>query len=217
MFNSPPNSSIKMDLAKMLAMHELNQMLEDEGFAVIRQVRTGLASLPLQLNRAKGQLSMSTTYQMSLHPHIVHVVTHSEAFHAALPQEIIESCEIVNQIITRSLDGLPDPATDPEVNARKQQLVTEAKQIFEIIEVFAKKLDLDEKVPSIVQKQLLTKIVTCGLFDAPQLVNNLYARGNIRTKIMEGACVKYDPLQEKVILESERVKSILKTDLIENG
>ena len=217
MFNTPPNASIKMDLAKMLAMHELNQALEDKNFTIIREVRAGLASLPLQLNRAKGQLALSTIYQMALHPHIVHVVTHSEALHAALPREIIESSEIVNQIITRSLNGLPDPAKDPEVNARKQQLMTEAAHIFKMIEVFAKNLNLNEKKPSVVQKLLLTKIVTSGLFDAPHLVNNLYARGCIQTRIIDGACVTYDPLQEKVVSEDERIKHIINAELIGNN
>ncbi len=209
MFNAPPNASIRMDFAKMLAMAELNSTLEDEKFTVIRQVRTGLASMPLQLNRAKGQLAISTTYQMALRPQIVHVVTHSEALHAAQSQEIIESCEIVNQVITRSLEGLPDPAQDPLVKKRKQQLIDEVQLIFQVINSIAETLALNDAKPIIVQKDLLTKIVTSGLFDAPHLVNNAYAQGRIQTRIIDGACVGYDPIREKVITEEERVKRLL--------
>ncbi len=215
MFNAPPNTSIKMDLAKMLAMAELNATLEDEKFTVIRQVRTGLASMPLQLNRAKGQLAISTTYQMALRPQIVHVVTHSEALHAAQSQEIIESCEIVNQVITRSLEGLPDPAQDHLVKKRKQQLIEEVQLIFQAINSLAKTLDLSEDKPILTQKDLLAKIVTTGLFDAPHLVNNEYAMGRIQTRIIDGACVTYNSIQDRVVTEEERIKILL--DKIMNG
>ncbi len=209
MFNAPPNSSIKMDLAKMLAMAELNSTLETENFKVIRQVRTGLASMPLHLNRAKGQLALSTTYQMALRPQIVHVVTHSEALHAAQSQEIIESCEIVNQIITRSLEGLPDPSQDPLVKKRKQQLIEEVQHIFQAINSLARTLGISDDKPIIVQKDLLDKIVTSGLFDAPHLVNNEFALGRIHTRIIDGACVTYDPIRDKVIPEEERIATVL--------
>ena len=42
MFNTPPSSSLDMDLAKFLAIDELLQTLQDINFRIIRQVRTGL-------------------------------------------------------------------------------------------------------------------------------------------------------------------------------
>jgi hypothetical protein len=39
--------------------------------------------------------------QLTLKPEIVHVVSFSEANHAALSEDIIESCKIVDQFITR--------------------------------------------------------------------------------------------------------------------
>ena len=59
MFNVPASISPKMDLAKMLAMIELIESLEDENFRVYRQARAGLASFPTNLYQAKGQLAMT--------------------------------------------------------------------------------------------------------------------------------------------------------------
>ncbi|MFX1313834.1 MAG: methionine synthase, partial [Promethearchaeota archaeon] len=82
MFNTPPSSSLEMDLAKNLAKDELLQYLADDSFHVIRQVRTGLESFPLNLEKAKGQLAAATLIQLALKPDIVHVVSFSEASHA---------------------------------------------------------------------------------------------------------------------------------------
>jgi hypothetical protein len=50
----------------------------------------------------------------------------------------------------------------------------------------------------------LAKAVTSGLLDAPQLKNNPFAHGTIRTRIIEGMCIAVDeggkPLTEKVRL-----------------
>ena len=211
MFNSPPSTSIKMDLAKMLAMQELNATLEDSNFTVFRQTRTGLASYPLNLNRAKGQLAIATTYQLALRPHIIHVVTHTEAQHAATPAEIAESCEIVNQVITRGFEGIPDPTKDPDVVARKDQLVAECRLMFRAIDAIASALGLErEKDETLyLNPRLLTKLVTSGLFDAPHLINNPYALGRIRVKIVNGACITYDPVADMIVPEEERIKGIL--------
>lgn len=111
MFNTPPATSFRMDLAKMLAMLDLISELEEEGvFRVWRQTRTGLASLPVDLDRAKGQLASSTMLQMALKPHIVHVVAHCEADHAATPADIIEAVKIARGVIKNCIHGLPNLA-----------------------------------------------------------------------------------------------------------
>jgi len=56
MFNVPPSISPAMDLAKMLAKIELIESLQDENFTVYRQARAGIASLPADLDQAKGSL-----------------------------------------------------------------------------------------------------------------------------------------------------------------
>jgi hypothetical protein len=81
--------------------------------------------------------------------------------------------------------------------------------IFQCIDAIAKMLDYTDKESPLTQKVVLTKIVTSGLFDAPHLVNNAYAKGRIYTKIINGACVSFDPLRDRVIPEEERINSIL--------
>jgi hypothetical protein len=86
MFNTPSGSSLKMDLARNLAMIEIVADLADKNFNIIRETRAGLAYFVPRDNVAKGQLVASTMMQMALKPHIVHVVTYSEATHAAMPE-----------------------------------------------------------------------------------------------------------------------------------
>jgi hypothetical protein len=87
MFNSPPGTSDAMDLAKMAALLELCGELENDSFHIWRQTRTGLLSYPLELPAARAHLAASIYVQMALKPHIVHVVGHTEADHAATPEE----------------------------------------------------------------------------------------------------------------------------------
>jgi hypothetical protein len=83
MFNSPPGHSDSADLAKMLAVCALIQPLERETFRIWLQTRTGLLSYPLDSSAARAHLAASVYLQMALKPHIVHVVGHTEADHAA--------------------------------------------------------------------------------------------------------------------------------------
>ncbi|MBM3212645.1 cobalamin B12-binding domain-containing protein, partial [Candidatus Poribacteria bacterium] len=63
MFNTPPGTSFKMDLAKMLAVIELVEELQDENFSVHRETRAGLMSFPADQNSARGQLASSVMLQ----------------------------------------------------------------------------------------------------------------------------------------------------------
>ncbi|MFW9948583.1 MAG: methionine synthase, partial [Candidatus Thorarchaeota archaeon] len=132
MFNSPPSSSLDMDLAKILAKNELLQTLVDNSFSVIKQVRTGLASFPLDLSKAKSQLAAATLIQLAIKPDIVHVVSYSEASHAANPEDIIESCNIVDQVINVSFASKLN-FIDNAVRKRKEELIKEARWIINLI------------------------------------------------------------------------------------
>ncbi len=93
MFNSPPGLSDAMDLAKMMAVLEIIQPLESADYHIWRQTRTGLLSYPLDLPAARAHLSASIYLQMALRPHIIHIVGHTEADHAATAADIIEACK----------------------------------------------------------------------------------------------------------------------------
>ncbi|TFF96256.1 MAG: methionine synthase [Promethearchaeota archaeon] len=205
MFNTPPNLSHEMDLAKILAMNELLQTITDDSFNLIKQVRTGLASFPIDLDRAKGQLAMSTLIQLSIKPDIVHVVSFSEGKHAATVEDIIESCKIVDHIINRGYSSNLN-LIDQRVLKRKNELIEQAKWIINQIPKLAK--ETSELQNLWTSPAILTRIVKYGIFDAPQLQNNKFAKGEIDTKIIEGTCYSWDSILKKKLDERERITEI---------
>ncbi|MFX1290367.1 MAG: methionine synthase [Promethearchaeota archaeon] len=206
MFNTPPSSSLDMDLAKILAKNELLHTLIDKKFSVIKQVRTGLASFPLDLSRAKGQLATATIVQLALKPDIVHVVSYSEAAHAALPEDVIESCKIVEQVINGIYSSEINVVND-KIIKRKEELIKQAKWIIESIPILAK--NREELQNPYINYKVLNRLVKYGIFDAPHLVNNKYAQGKIRTKIINGGCYSWDDSRQKKYDEIQRVKDII--------
>ena len=126
MFNSPPGLSDAMDLAKMLAVLDLIEPLSGPSFRIWRQTRTGLLSYPLDPAAARAHLAASVYLQMALKPHIIHVVGHTEADHAATAEDVIEACKIARRAIENSLQGAPDMTADPKVIERRDELVSEA-------------------------------------------------------------------------------------------
>jgi len=185
MLNTPLGTSPKMDLAKMLAKIELVESLHDYRFLSIRQVRPGLFSYPPDLDMGKGQLASSIYTGMQLNPHIVHVVGFCEANHAATAEEIIESCKIARRVIHDCLLGTSNPLDDKEIFTRKNELVKEAKLLIAAIH----SLGDDRK----------------GVLDAPHLRNNPIAMGQLRTKMIRGACLAVDSDTDTPIEEMTRL------------
>jgi hypothetical protein len=200
MFNSPPGLSDAMDLAKMLAILEMIQPLAGPDFRIWEQTRTGLLSFPLDLAAARAHLSASIYLQMSLRPDIIHIVGHTEADHAANANEIIEAAKMARRTIENALQGQPDMTSDPFVLHRKNQLISEAQFTLEAIRSLASE-DIDDPF---IDAEVLSTSVTSGIMDAPQLKNNPYGRGEVRTRIISGACLVVDsegnPIPESVRL-----------------
>ena len=205
MFNTPPSISLDMDLAKMLAMNELVHTLVDDNFTVIKQVRTGLASFPLDLDKAKGQLAIATLVQLALKPEIIHVVSYSEADHAAKPIEIIESCKIVNQVINKFFSSNLSYINN-SILRRKNELIEEAKEIIDLVPNLATEVEFSKDPYT--SPSVLTKLVEFGIFDAPHLKNNKFGKGKIQTKILNGACYSWDKNRDQIYNEIERIKDI---------
>jgi methylmalonyl-CoA mutase cobalamin-binding subunit len=187
MFNSPPGTSDAMDLAKMLAVLDLIEPLREDNFRIWKQTRIGLLSHPLDPDAARGHLAASTYLQMALKPHIYHIVGQTEAHHAATADDIIEASKIVRRAITNAL-GAPDMTQAAEVQERKAILIEEARTLLEHIRLIAP-LELDDPWSD---SETLAKAVTTGLLDAPQLRNNPFALGQVRTRILDGASVAVD-------------------------
>ncbi|MFP4082688.1 MAG: cobalamin B12-binding domain-containing protein [Candidatus Aminicenantes bacterium] len=207
MFNTPAATSPPMDLAKMMAKIELIEPLHDKNFFTIRQTRTGLASLSYDADIAKGQLSVSTFYQMILKPKIVHVVGFCEGDHAATSEEVIASAKIVQGVINQfSSEHFPFVKSSV-VRERKKELVEEAKFLLAAIkEISAGKVEDPWSDPA-----TIAQAIKIGLLDAPHLCGNPQAAGRIFTQIRNGACVAVDLESGKILKEKERISRILET------
>jgi hypothetical protein len=203
MFNSPPGTSDAMDLAKMSAILEMIQTLAGDDFRIWKQTRIGLLSHPLDPDAARGHLAASTYLQMSLKPHIYHIVGHTEAHHAATADDVIEASKIVRRAIQNAM-GAPNMTLDAEVQERKQQLINEALITLHVIRTLAG-LGADDPWAD---AATLTRAVTEGVLDAPQLANNKFGRGMIRTQIVRGACETVNE-EGKVISERARLSWLL--------
>lgn len=196
MFNSPPGLSDAMDLAKMLTVMDLIAPLENGKFHVWKQTRIGLLSHPLDPDAARGHLAAATYLQMALKPHIYHIVGHTEAHHAATADDIIEAAKITRRAIDNAM-GAPDMTADPLITKRRTELAAEVNVILDAIRSIAK----SDVVDPFTDAATLTRAVTSGILDAPQLVNNKFGRGQVKTRIINGACMSVDekgnPLSER--------------------
>lgn len=227
MFNSPPGLSDAMDLAKMLACLDLIAPLADSlpngdsdatnpaprgaeyaihsthpAMRIYRQTRVGLLSHPLDPEAARGHLAAATYLQMALKPHIVHVVGHTEAHHAATAEDVIVACKVARRAIENALAGAPDMTLDPRVVARREELVAEARVTLAAIRQLAGPGVADPFADA----DTLARAITSGILDAPHLRNNRFARGAIQTRIdPRGACVALDPTTGRPLSEAERL------------
>lgn len=207
MFQSPPMLSNAMDLARCLAIIELSNQFADENFRIWVQTRTGLLSYPVDIRRARAHLAQSTMLQMAVHPHIVHIVGHSEAHHAATVDEVIESAVMTQAVIETALRGNPTMTHDPRVQERKAELIEDTRLLISAI------ANLDNSSPDpLADPHVLSKAVAFGLLDAPQLVNNAYACGRVRTNQVNGAMLAVD-INRQPIDENLRIKMSLDSSL----
>ena len=204
MFNSPPGLSDAMDIAKMLAVLEIIEPLASPNFRIWKQTRTGLLSYPLEINAARAHLATSIYVQMALKPHIVHIVGHTEAHHAATAKDVVNACHMAQRSINNAMRGQPDLTLSPAIQARKSELIVEAHRTLKYIQTIAGNV----KDPYI-DPNILSLVVTKGILDAPHLKNNPFARGNIITRIDDrGACVAINPETGKELSESARLSQL---------
>lgn len=210
MFNSPPGLAESMDLAKMLAIIDMITPLARPDFRIWRQTRTGLLSYPLDPDAACAHLSTSVYLQMALRPHIVHVVAHTEAHHAATADDVIKACKMARRAIENALQGQPNMASDPALQERRDQLVQEAQVTLDSIRTLADPGVVDPLTDPVT----LARAVTTGMLDAPHLRNNAFGRGQVVTRIgRRGDCVAVDPVTGRALSEEDRIASLdIRTD-----
>jgi methylmalonyl-CoA mutase cobalamin-binding subunit len=202
MFNSPPGLSDAMDLAKTLTVLDIIEPLERDNFKIWKQTRIGLLSHPLDPDAARGHLAAATYLQMALKPHIYHIVGYTEAHHAATGQDVIEASKIARRAIQNAM-GAPDMTADPLIQKRRKELAAEARAILDAIRSLAG----PEAVDPFTDAATLTRAVTSGILDAPQLLNNKFGRGAVKTRVVNGACVSVDG-NGKPISEARRLEAL---------
>jgi hypothetical protein len=185
MYNSPPGTSDAMDVAKMLAALKLIEPLSGSNFNIWTQTRTGLLSYPVDLHAARGHLATTIYLQMAIKPHIIHIVGHTEAHHAATATDVIEACRIARKAIENALGGAPDMTADPAIQTQVNHLLSEAEVTLQAIRSLGANLSDDPWA----DPAILAKAVRLGILDAPQLRNNLFALGQIKTRMFNGSCV----------------------------
>jgi len=189
MYNSPPGESDAMDLAKMLAVLKLIEPLSSSEFHIWKQTRTGLLSYPLDPNAARAHLSTSIYLQMAIKPHIIHVVGHTEAHHAATAEDVIEACGMARKSVENALQGAPDMTAVPAIQTQVDHLISEARLTLQAIQHLGSSRTPDPWT----DPATLAECVKVGILDAPQLRHNPFAPGQIKTRVWNGACVAIHP------------------------
>lgn len=202
MFNSPAELTDKMDLARMLAVMEMIEPLAGEHFRIFKQTRTGLLSYPVDVHAARAHLSASIYLQMAVRPHIIHIVGHTEADHAATGADVIEAAAMARRAIENAM-GQPDLTADPLVRERVGELVDETRLTLDAIRTLAPPAVEDPWTDA----DTLARAVSAGIMDAPQLGSNPFARGEVRTRLdARGANLavhpsSFEPLGERARLD----------------
>jgi hypothetical protein len=204
MFNTPAGNTFNMDFARVLAMIDIVSPLADNVFTIYKESRTGLAYLSMDQSQAKAQLAASTLLQLSVQPDIVHVVSYSEANHAAYAKDVIESCKMVNKIIQDGVNNLPNNLLDKTINEQRTHLLDQAKILIASFEQFGSNLGFENPYLS---PECLSEAVREGLFDAPQLKGFNGAKGTIDTEIIDGKCVAIGP-DGSIIDEKLRINDL---------
>ena len=94
-------------------------------------------------------------------------------------------------------------SADPAIQERQVELVHEAQVTLAAIRWLADD-DVDDPLSD---PQTLARAVTSGILDAPQLRNNPFGRGEIRTRVIHGACMAVGG-DGKPLSEAERLVSL---------
>ena len=205
MFNIPHGNTFSMDLARILAMVEMVESLQDEEFVTLRETRAGLPLFHADVSIAKGQLAASTFMQMALKPHIIHVVGYCEADHAACAEEVIESCKIVKGVIRHTLEDEFSIEKDERIVDRKKHLIDEANVWLEFVTNQYKGI----KDP-LTDPNVLADIVKRGYLDAVHIVKGGKFRGTLHTRIINGACEAIDEKTGEILSEKNRLERLAK-------
>jgi len=206
MFNTPPGTSPRMDIAKMKAKDEMINSLSSDNFKVFKEVRAGIAHFSPNPEIAKGQLAASSMVSLWLKPHILHVVAYCEGDHAVYPEELIESCNIVYGVIRNVIKDLPEIDADEKILNRKNELIEEAETLIDAIIKFGREKSDDP----LTDASVIAEAIKIGILDTPHFRGNKHLCGKIKTNLINGAWYAVNPETGEILTEEKRLKQIMK-------
>jgi len=189
MLNNPSFTSIPHDLAKIGVENILIKSLESNDFHVYRQLRAGLAHFSVDSQIAKGQLAVSTATMLNFNPHIVHIVSFTEADHAALATEVIESAKIVRGVIRNLAPGVPNAYGGSLIKQKAKKLLFDAQILLGTVKMLGEKIGSSDPLSD---PKVIAQAIQAGIFDAPQLQGQKCIPGNVKTLPKDGGCVAVD-------------------------
>jgi hypothetical protein len=111
---------------------------------------------------------------------------------------------MARQAIANALKGQPDMLVDPLIQARKDHLISEARLTLAAIRSLAEPGCPDP----LTDPAVLGKAVRLGILDAPHLRGSKIARGEIKTRIIQGGCEAVRP-DGSPLPEAERLSTYL--------
>lgn len=137
-FNKPVETGDFADLAKMSAAREIVEYIRPPRHParVHLETRSGIEHFSTDLTTAKFQLARTTLLQMMMAPSMIHLVSYCEANHAATPEDIIESSQIVRRAIRLFNENKPDLQKylkDEVVINRRKFLLEEAHYVVNFV------------------------------------------------------------------------------------
>ena len=109
---------------------------------------------------------------------------------------------------SNSIRGLPSIIYDRQVQAYKQQLITDVSYILQAMNLIANQ----DVVDPLVDPLTLSNAVKFGILDAPHLHGLAAARGEIKTAVRDGKCLSIDKNTLTIISEKDRLNRILERE-----
>ncbi|MCX7776022.1 MAG: cobalamin B12-binding domain-containing protein [Spirochaetaceae bacterium] len=191
MLNTPRYTWGIQDLAKARALRMLVRTLEGSDFRVYLQPRGGLDYFSPDEEKAKAQLAAVTAMMDDIEPdnpaspQIIHVVSYSEGYRLADPEVVEESVRITRHAleqyrVLKKKGDMPDFGHDPRVARRTEELISEARQMIDMLE---------RTIPDTYSPSGLYAMLAAGVFPLPWLAacrEEFAAAVNQRVQFMDG-------------------------------
>jgi hypothetical protein len=221
--NKPKETGDYADLAKMMAGMEIAAQIAQGQTFIIKETRTGIESISSDMKKAKWQLARSTLLQMCMEPHIVHIVSHCEANHAATAKDIIDSSKLVRRaihIFNQYKNDIMHELQTPLINERKDYLLSESnyllKKIAELHPAYNRYSGSKNLSFFLGDENVLALAIEKKIISAPGIINKKY-KGNFITRPMKYGMINLVDNYEnpRIMSEKERLDNTVGTNEIE--